>query len=121
MNKIKVYVGSDGKLHFTNASGADTALNFKNSVYENIQLTKYVQVDKTYTLKKGQIIIITSQGVNFDDPTKQPKLNDTSNMRMFANGHSGYWLTIGVATADKTISLSLLHNLNDVGVEIWVS
>lgn len=30
VNKVKIYVGSDGKLHFTNASGADTALNFSS-------------------------------------------------------------------------------------------
>lgn len=28
VSKIKTYVGSDGKLHFVDASGADTALNF---------------------------------------------------------------------------------------------
>lgn len=38
VNKVKIYVGSDGKLHFTNASGADTALNFSKGLikYESI-------------------------------------------------------------------------------------
>lgn len=30
MSKIKVYVHSDGKLHFVNSGGADTALNFSS-------------------------------------------------------------------------------------------
>lgn len=30
MSKIKVYVHSDGKLHFVNSWGADTALNFSS-------------------------------------------------------------------------------------------
>lgn len=30
-NNIKVYVGTDGKLHFVDSAGADTVLNFSNS------------------------------------------------------------------------------------------
>lgn len=30
LNKVKTYVGSDGKLHFTDASGADSVLPFTN-------------------------------------------------------------------------------------------
>lgn len=32
LSKIRTYVGSDGKLHFVNASGADTALPFSNDI-----------------------------------------------------------------------------------------
>ena len=40
MGKVKTYVGSDGKLHFTDASGADTALNFsKGDVSFHIKVT----------------------------------------------------------------------------------
>ncbi len=31
LRNIKTYVGSDSKLHFTDATGADTALNFSNT------------------------------------------------------------------------------------------
>lgn len=31
LKNIKTYVGSDSKLHFTDATGADTALNFSNT------------------------------------------------------------------------------------------
>lgn len=31
--RIKVYVGTDGLLHFVNRDGADTALNFSNGIY----------------------------------------------------------------------------------------
>jgi len=31
MGKVRVYVGSDGKLHFVDSAGADTVLPFKNS------------------------------------------------------------------------------------------
>lgn len=30
--RINVYVGGDGKLHFVNRDGADTALNFSNEI-----------------------------------------------------------------------------------------
>ena len=30
LNKINIYVGGDGKLHFVNSGGADTALNFSS-------------------------------------------------------------------------------------------
>lgn len=33
--QVKTYVGSDGKLHFVNASGADTVLNFSGNVKFN--------------------------------------------------------------------------------------
>lgn len=32
LNKVKTYVGSDGKLHFVDAKGADTVIPFSNSV-----------------------------------------------------------------------------------------
>ena len=39
MTKVKTYVGTDGKLHFVNSAGADTALNFnsggKTYLYKN--------------------------------------------------------------------------------------
>lgn len=31
MAKVRIYVGTDGKLHFTNSGGADTVLPFNNS------------------------------------------------------------------------------------------
>ena len=37
--RINLYVGSDGKLHFVNRDGADTALNFSNGKYTVTQFT----------------------------------------------------------------------------------
>ena len=37
--RIKVYVGSDSKLHFVNRDGADTALNFSGGKYTVTQFT----------------------------------------------------------------------------------
>lgn len=31
LDRVNVYVGSDGKLHFVNSGGADTALPFRGS------------------------------------------------------------------------------------------
>ena len=31
VSNVKTYVGTDGKLHFTDSAGADTALNFKSA------------------------------------------------------------------------------------------
>ena len=39
LSKVRVYVGSDGKLHFVNASGADTVLPFSKGVDGKIRVT----------------------------------------------------------------------------------
>lgn len=45
LGKVRIYVGSDGKLHFVNASGADSALPFKKNsngvLYLSAQATIY--------------------------------------------------------------------------------
>ena len=50
LSKVNVYVGTDGKLHFVNASGADSVLNFSSitRLYSNtIQIVPSV---KTYEI-----------------------------------------------------------------------
>ena len=74
LNKIRTYVGSDGKLHFTDASGADTVLPFSKStidlLYQNnnttlapgtiitTDMTKYdfalMQINTWYTGKPAE-------------------------------------------------------------------
>lgn len=41
LNKINVYVGGDGKLHFVNSGGADSALNFSSYPYPEITISGY--------------------------------------------------------------------------------
>lgn len=41
--KVKTYVGTDGKLHFINSAGADTALNFSKGIHKIISATTYVR------------------------------------------------------------------------------
>ena len=120
-----IYVGDDGKLHKVQG-GADTVLPFSSdsSFYEKINLTVGVEVNKTYELKEGQIVIIYSAGINFDDANKTPALKDITNMRMFCNGYNSYWngwLVVGVAMSAKTINCSFLHGLSPTNVEVYIS
>ena len=39
VSKVKTYVGSDGKLHFVNSAGADTALNFSSKASCNLTIS----------------------------------------------------------------------------------
>lgn len=53
LTKVKVYVGSDKKLHFVNSAGADSVLNFSSTLVEqsfskNITTGSY-QIPKTIT------------------------------------------------------------------------
>ena len=41
MSKVKTYVGSDGKLHFVNSAGADTALNFSSGLSDSKYATLF--------------------------------------------------------------------------------
>ena len=51
MGKVKTYVGSDGKLHFTDASGADTALNFSSAKTHTVHLQSKLNVPSGSTSK----------------------------------------------------------------------
>ena len=53
VSKVKTYVGTDGKLHFVNSVGADTALNFRS--IESVQIPSglvitSVSAYRSYTL-----------------------------------------------------------------------
>ena len=48
LNNIKTYVGSDGKLHFTDASGADTVLPFNKATGSKSLLEGYNSGEGTY-------------------------------------------------------------------------
>lgn len=58
---IDLYVGSDGKLHFTDLTGADTALNFSGPVNYTV-VTQGVYNSgggDVYSSKKGDLLILT--------------------------------------------------------------
>jgi hypothetical protein len=86
-NKTNLYVGSDGKLHFVNKAGADTALNFKthdatytyplNSLGSLVDLGvrhtyRYVNAQNVY--QKGYVDGITKANTN-----KKATVTNTTN------------------------------------------
>lgn len=52
LTKVKTYVGSDGKLHFTDASGADSVLPFSNIKIVNGTF-RASNAETTYTINVG--------------------------------------------------------------------
>lgn len=50
---VDVYVGEDKKLHFVNASGVDTSLNFSSNNYQ------YIELYMTYTMPDAEVFIPT--------------------------------------------------------------
>ena len=56
--KIKTYVGSDGKLHFVDSAGADTALNFSSNNILDFSNYGYVK-----TLSNGGNYTVTETGI----------------------------------------------------------
>ncbi len=80
--KVKVYVGSDGKLHFTNSAGADSALNFKlhDATYtfpandtggqkDLGELHKYRYVNATNVYAKGKADGVTQHTGTYTFPS----------------------------------------------------
>lgn len=53
LTNVSVYVGNDGKLHFRNSAGADTALNFSHGNY-NIALTLGAKVFNGLNVLQGE-------------------------------------------------------------------
>lgn len=69
LSKVKVYVGNDGKLHFVNSGGADTALNFSsgklytgNCEYEGTDV--YTASINLANISKSKILVLQSIGVS---------------------------------------------------------
>ena len=61
LNNINVYVGEDGKLHFTDKEGADTVLNFKANPEVLSGASNWGNVTLTAT-KSGNATVIFSAG-----------------------------------------------------------
>ena len=63
LDKVRTYVGSDGKLHFVNASGADTVLNFSSLKVSSLETNSGAANSKTIQAKKeykGIIIVVVA-------------------------------------------------------------
>ena len=68
-SNIKTYVGSDGKLHFKDASGADTVLNFSSSVFGTHTFTKgeVLEIDTGLSKIKHFVLHNTLTETNYND------------------------------------------------------
>ena len=89
---VNVYVGSDGKLHFTNSGGADTVLPFspvKNLYIQNVPNT----AGSKYTIKNASKYVLvasfSSTGGYPGDGTDSPDKYSISAGELVATG-SGY-------------------------------
>ena len=86
VTNVKTYVGADGKLHFVNSAGADTALNFSSGgdsdlVLGIVDITNYINArggyviygaittGKEYDLSKYKFIQLIFQHYNYYDET----------------------------------------------------
>ena len=80
--KIRIYVGSDGKLHFTNSAGADSALNFKvhdatytfpandtGATKDLGELHKYRYVNAANVYAKGKADGVTTHTTTYTFPS----------------------------------------------------
>lgn len=61
INKVKTYVGSDGKLHFTDASGADSVLPFSSGLSKAYSSTSKTS-SKSYTITADGTYTIIAVG-----------------------------------------------------------
>lgn len=94
-NSINVYVGSDGKIHFKNSAGADTALNFNKTIVQNVTF-------KEYTFKKTGTVRSTVV-VSFPSPSE-----------MFGSGYK----TAGVTISSCVVSYGGVSSVSGSAVVI---
>ena len=73
MTKVKTYVGTDGKLHFVNSAGADTALNFSSKARCTLTLSitsssyahvgdNHIYADQGGAKLTGSIVVAIADG-----------------------------------------------------------
>lgn len=86
-DRIRVYVGNDGKLHFVNKAGADSALPFslvKNLYIQNVPNT----AGSKYTIKNAsKYVLVASFSGNYSgDGTDSPDKYSISDGEVIATG-----------------------------------
>lgn len=77
--KVKVYVGSDGELHFVNSGGADTVLPFSAPTYESqtVVLSDSSAAKFRFGTFKGFKSLAYTLNTNFDDRQVYLYVNNT--------------------------------------------
>lgn len=107
LGQVRTYVGSDGKLHFVDASGADSVLPFNKStgiyipqmIFTLYGGQTYIKIDDRKTLTIGEISLSTNKasctvyGIDY---------TDTVETVLYSTGYSVSNITIDV-TNYKTI------------------
>lgn len=104
MGGIRTYVGSDGKLHFVDAGGADTALNFSAGNYRitvNFTLSCYVENQGTSSVT-SQMVIIIQKGVITSNT-----LSNTTATKTYGNG-SAYMSYSRASLAISSVNITKL-------------
>lgn len=109
LDRVNVYVGSDGKLHFVNSGGADTALPFRGSGTAYIACvssggsypnnTEYV-IDKDTTVK----ILTTNDYMHVYLNNEEIHLTEIGTKDV--TGHIGSWYAEISATKGDIVKIS---------------
>ena len=109
LDRVNVYVGSDGKLHFVNSGGADTALPFRGSGAAYIACvssggsypnnTEYV-IDKDTTVK----ILTTNDYMHVYLNNEEIHLTEIGTKDV--TGHIGSWYAEISATKGDIVKIS---------------
>jgi len=72
LDKVRTYVGTDGKIHFVNSAGADTVLNFNKGTSQgtvSVTVSGSASTYKSYVTAAASVSGTTNFIINFDTKT----------------------------------------------------
>ena len=97
--KIKTYVGTDGKLHFVNSAGADTALNFSSGS----STTKLLSINISCQVVGGGVYQYGSGVVTLSYDSNGNFVKLTGSTTFSWNGTAGTSTSYGAGTCSVTV------------------
>ena len=114
LSKVKTYVGNDGKIHFVNSAGADTALNFSSGLKNIKCVVNYLDKDTTvinigFRPKK---LIMVRRGYAVKSAAAMSITYDQE------VSSSTYWYYGGEKYEEKSIGADQLVSINDNGFTV---
>ena len=129
-SKIKTYVGSDGKIHFINKAGADTALNFSKGGTELVYVgTTGSTINVTSVISDYQsktvddfIVEMNNCATNFYDNLGDMKIWVRNETDVSASGGATFSKSYNSSTGILTVSPSsvIARNSKSYGITYFV-
>ena len=98
-SKIKTYVGTDGKIHFVNSAGADTALNFSSGN----NTTKLLSINISCRVVGGGVFQYGSGVVTLSYDSNGNFVELTGSTTFSWNGTGGTSSSYGAGTCSVTV------------------